>query len=519
MSASRERKKRQEFLASGGTDPKAAREAAQKAAEHKSNVLYGTIGILFLVITAALLFYNYGYSAIVNNARRNTTAVTIGDKVYTAADLSFYYYDSLNQMYQMTGNLSMLGIDTSLPFSEQTVAGTGEDGEEAQTWDDYFKDSAINTMRYVTALNAAAQEAGYTLSEEGETLLSDTVASLQEQASASGLSYEDYLRSLYGSLMTADCFEENLREQLTANYFAQEHEDGLTYTDEEIQALYEEDPREYDSVSYELVSISGQAESTEDEEGNTVAPTDEENAAAWTAAQEAGQAILEGYEAGGDLEELAGEYEDIATYSSSDAATYVSSVTYLEWCFEDGRTAGDSTVIENEDASRVYVVVFRDRFLDERPTANVRHILINADSVDAAEGEEPSDEEIQARAQEILDSWDGTEDGFVELVAEYSQDTASVPDGGLIEHISANSSYVQEFKDWALAEGRAAGDTGIIQSTYGFHIMYYVGSDSPIWELDAENALRREDMTAWEDELQAPYEAVTNQEGLDYCTR
>ena len=33
------------------------------------------------------------------------------------------------------------------------------------------------------------------------------------------------------------------------------------------------------------------------------------------------------------------------------------------------------------------------------------------------------------------------------------------------------------------------------------------------------NIQRREDMTAWEDELQAPYEAVTNQEGLDYCTR
>ena len=39
MSASREKKKRQELLANGAADPKAARAAEQKAAERKSNIL------------------------------------------------------------------------------------------------------------------------------------------------------------------------------------------------------------------------------------------------------------------------------------------------------------------------------------------------------------------------------------------------------------------------------------------------------------------------------------------------
>ena len=40
MSASREKKKRQEYFAGGGVDAKAARAAEQKAAEKKAKILY-----------------------------------------------------------------------------------------------------------------------------------------------------------------------------------------------------------------------------------------------------------------------------------------------------------------------------------------------------------------------------------------------------------------------------------------------------------------------------------------------
>ena len=85
MSASRERKKRQEFIAGGGTDPKAAREAERKAKERKSNILYGTIGAVFVLVTAFLVIYNSGI------LQRSATAVTIDGENYTAADYSYYY--------------------------------------------------------------------------------------------------------------------------------------------------------------------------------------------------------------------------------------------------------------------------------------------------------------------------------------------------------------------------------------------------------------------------------------------
>ena len=38
--------------------------------------------------------------------------------------------------------------------------------------------------------------------------------------------------------------------------------------------------------------------------------------------------------------------------------------------------------------------------------------------------------------------------------------------------------------------------------------MYYVGDNSPVWELTADNALRQAEYTAWESEQVAGYEAV-----------
>ena len=85
MSASREKKKRQEFLASGGVDPKAARAAEQQAAEKKAKILYSTLAVVFVVVAVFLVVYNSGI------LQRSKTAVTIDGENYTVADVSYYY--------------------------------------------------------------------------------------------------------------------------------------------------------------------------------------------------------------------------------------------------------------------------------------------------------------------------------------------------------------------------------------------------------------------------------------------
>ena len=67
---------------------------------------------------------------------------------------------------------------------------------------------------------------------------------------------------------------------------------------------------------------------------------------------------------------------------------------------------------------------------------------------------------------------------------------------------------MESFRDWATDSSRETGDTGVVESVFGYHVMYYVSSGDPIWKLTADSALRSDDYAAWEEEVSAGYEAT-----------
>lgn len=120
----------------------------------------------------------------------------------------------------------------------------------------------------------------------------------------------------------------------------------------------------------------------------------------------------------------------------------------------------------------------------------VRHILIevNEDKTD------DDWEKCRQEAQKLLDDWlagEATEDAFAELAKEHSADPGSKAAGGLYSGLSDQTNFVQEFKDWYLAEGRKAGDYGLVKTSYGYHIMYFSGTE-PIWKFYCREALTDE---------------------------
>lgn len=124
---------------------------------------------------------------------------------------------------------------------------------------------------------------------------------------------------------------------------------------------------------------------------------------------------------------------------------------------------------------------------------DVRHILITPEggTTDANGATTYSDEEwaaCEAKAQEILDTWlagDATEDSFAALANEHSTDPGSNENGGLYEDVYVGQ-MVEPFETWCFDETRVIGDTGLVKTTYGYHVMYFVGS-SPIWESYAKS--------------------------------
>ena len=485
MSASRERKKRQEFLAGGGTDPKAAREAERKAKERKSNILYGTIGAVFVLVTAFLVIYNSGI------LQRNAIAVTLDGVEYSAADYSYFYHAVENSYTQKYGSYMSMMV-TADQLQEQT----------------------LDEMKFVQAALAKAEEEGFVLDEEDEESIQAQIDAFKTEASAVGQSYSAHIKQVYGSLVTKSVFEENLRRGMTASLFAQSYEESLEYTDSDIQAEYEANPNDYDMVDYAYVLIDASPAETTDEEGNTIEPTEDEVVAAWEAGQAQAQELLEAWESGEDVEALVEDVEN-ATYTSSEGASH-STTNYMEWCFDANREAGEIGILEDGDNNRIYVIQLKDRYRDEHQSVNVRHILVTDANLEGIE--DPTDEDIMAKAEEILDSWDGTEDGFAALANEYSQDGGSNTNGGLYENVLPGE-MVTEFNDWCFNESHAAGDTGIIQSTYGYHIMYFVGEgDQVAWQETVRDALTSRDFSAWQDELIASIENAELHDGVDYVS-
>ena len=73
------------------------------------------------------------------------------------------------------------------------------------------------------------------------------------------------------------------------------------------------------------------------------------------------------------------------------------------------------------------------------------------------------------------------------LAEEKGQDDGSKYVGGLYENV-AKGKMTAEFNDWIFDEARQTGDYGLVKTTYGYQVMYFVDS-TPKWYVVCENAL------------------------------
>lgn len=116
----------------------------------------------------------------------------------------------------------------------------------------------------------------------------------------------------------------------------------------------------------------------------------------------------------------------------------------------------------------------------------VRHILIQPTTEAAADGSYSEEQMKEARklAQEVLDQWkagEATEDSFAVLANEKSTDPGSNTAGGLYEGVTPGQ-MVEAFNDWCFDPARAYGDTGLVETNYGVHVMFFVSaSESSYW--------------------------------------
>ena len=132
---------------------------------------------------------------------------------------------------------------------------------------------------------------------------------------------------------------------------------------------------------------------------------------------------------------------------------------------------------------------------DDSVYVDVRHILVmpKGGTTDDEGNTTYSDEEWEAArqdAQALLDEWlagDATEATFAELAILNTEDPGSAENGGLYTYVGEGE-MVPAFNDWCFDAERKTGDYGLVKTEYGYHVMYFVKSQS-VWFTNAESDL------------------------------
>lgn len=550
MSASREKKQRQTTVSQGPTQAQ-IREQKEAATKKRTTVLYWIIGVIAVIAVTALLVWNTGVF------ERNAVAATVGDTKLSVGEMQCYRgmirmeeLDSLYYYFIMGSTLAdpYKNYDFSSADGDQQIYNT----ETNQTYSAHWDESALTLAQRTTAAVKAAKAAGYTLSEDGKKNVDTAMETLKSRA-ASYPSVRSYLTSNLGYYVTEDIYKSIVTDQELATEYQKHCQDSLSFSQADFDAYAQEHPESVYSYDFRMAFISGAAPSITDEEGKTVAPTDEAKAAALEEAKRKANLLVAGVQAAEEDKEKAFNTLVVdavgatSSYANPDSnlqtgvlgydLDYYNSA-YFDWVSDPDRVAGEISAIESNNANvpGYYVVLFLKRELVNEPTVDVRHILIQPEAlvddpetkdVDESKGREddpetkdidesaiPTDEQLaaaKAKAEELLNQYlagEKTEDAFAALAKEHSSDTGSKDAGGLYSYVEKGD-MVPNFDAWIFDPARKSGDTGIVENVepgsryYGYHVMYYVKQNDPRWTSVANNALRSEANTTWLDDLVA----------------
>ena len=461
-------------------DRKVQKRKEEKEKEKKEERISTAVGIVFLVALVCLVA---SFPIRTYLATHETYVVINGEEV-NKVEFDYVYNTSKNNYITQYGSyLSYFGLDTSKDLSTQMYSDT-------LTWQDYFEQNAVESLKQNKALMAEAKAAGFTYDTTDEyNTFKETI---KTSAAAAGVSDKEYVRSIYGSYATMGRIEEYVKNDMVMNAYYQKLQEDNAPSDDEIQSYYEENKATYDSVDYRLTTIEADlpteptelADPVEETAADTTGTTDGTAATDTTqdtAYQPSDAEIAKAME---DAKVLADDAEQtVAKDGEAHENEKKSSVNYMisDWLFDDARKAGDTTVITNDNSHCYYVVAFEKRYLDETPSADVRVIIPTEDKT----------------GEEILEEWKSgaaTEDSFAELCKKYTQDTSAVENGGLFEQVT-KTGMTEELSNWIFDSSRQAGDTVAITVSDTTYVLYYIGQDQPEWKINIKNTLVSDTMS------------------------
>lgn len=385
----------------------------------------------------------------------------------------FFMYDIADQVVSTSSAyIELYGgtlIDYTQSMKDQNImSGT--------TWYDYCAEYLDGYMEEYLVLAESAISSGKSLTAAEEKLITDWANN-------------DFDESKYSSRVSKETAAECLKLKTLAMKYACSELFEHEFTIDEVNAYFAENKKLYSCVDYRYFSVNYISE-TDDTETEVIDEDEDdhdhdEDEITLTADQAADMAnALKECKSDEEfvsvlLAKMELYYASLDEQEKTDAieGTLVEGQGYsegydeLEWMFDEQRQVGD-IYFDHSEEEQVYTVmmIVKPLYADESQTVNVRHILVMPED-DTDEADEAAKAKADAIYAKFTSGGSNVAD-FKVLAMLYSEDGGSCMMGGIYEGIYEGD-MVEEFDDWCFDESRKIGDSAIVKTDYGYHIMYF----------------------------------------------
>ncbi len=488
--------------------------------------------VLVAVIALGAAYGILDYAGVVNKA---VQVGYVGNENISFSEYIYYYNRAFNTLYQNEQyyqyyGYQYAGYDITKAPQDQEKDYTDSATGETMKWTEYLHKQAVDMAQMYLAFYQEAVKLGLELTEADKATIDKNIEDLREQASQTGTqgasgdtvkgySLNAFLRLQYGNGIN----ESFLRKQMKIETLAKKYNDTKLdefaggYTAEEVKAVFDKTPEDYTFVDIRFYQFSKEELKQKDKETKDELKARQEKADKEVKAN--AQAMYDAITDEKSFVAQATKYNKTEGYDANNQ-TLLKSVAksslngnsnnleainadLAKWAFDKNVKAGDKKMVSDDKAGTYYIALMVNPAHDVK-TVDVRHILFM--TTDSQTGEALSDDKIkqaETNAKKALADWeagDKTEDSFAQYATDLSEDTGSASNGGLCEN-TLPGQMVAEFDEWIFDASRKEGDTEIIKTQYGYHVMYFVKGNDSYSDITIRNNKATEDVNKLAEEL------------------
>ena len=481
---------------------------------NKEPLKFIPLAIFLAAVIAVVATFGVRYYTVPNGKEgkymnpASVVATVDGQKI--SIGMYDYYYASIVSYYEQYASYGYYSLDTTKDYSKQYT--TDDDGNKI-SWQKFFETEALKEVEQITTYYSKALEEGVTLTSAQKKTIDKQISTLKDSASQNDVSLDQYIKANFGTY----CSEDTIRIMLEQYYLSANYKGKFKcetkVTDNDVDKYYNDHKNDYKKI--EFYYIASPYDATDDNSKNESIKTAEKIMAKMKDKKSVIALVPEVYssyidsqvkssmEKDSTLTEKKAREEAVKSYESNVVTTVSGSDSPFDdkmntWLFSDDTKVGSKKYYIDEDAKYIYIVLKTSKAsVEEDETYTVRHILVAPESgsnssSSTSEKTEYTDEQWAAakkKADSILAKFNKTDKSeyeFAKLAEQYSTDSASTSSGsndsfgGLYESVTLGQ-MVPDFEKWSIDDSRKYGDTGIVKSDYGYHIMFFI-NDCPEYQ-------------------------------------